>query len=147
MLTKTLLSAVCLAVLAACANQPTGLTANQLESERYYLTERRRLPIDFPEIQSNLFKHEAACGVKYTFQLEPNKTSYARVFYRMNDSDRWEDSVLLSLVLLHNATINVTAYSYQAGQMDRVHKMLTAMMSPDKCQADTSWENSLDKDD
>jgi len=54
---------------------------------------------------------------------------------------------VLSLTRLHNRPVNVKAYSYRAGQMDRVHEMLTAMMKPDACEANTSWENKLDVGD
>ena len=142
---KAILVLASLAVLTACASQPTGLTINQLETERYQITERRRLPIDFAHVQQNLFRHAAKCGQVYTFEMVPDESSFARVVYRPAPGDaRWEHSVVLSLVLLHNRTINVKAYSYQAGQMDRVHEMLTAMMKPEACKADSSWENKMD---
>jgi hypothetical protein len=142
---KAILALASLAVLSACASQSTGLTINQLETDRYQLTERRRLPIDFPQVQQNLFRHAAKCGQVYTFEMVPNESAFARVIYRPAPEDvRWEDSVVLSLVLLHNRTINVKAYSYQAGQMDRVHEMLTAIMKPEACKADSSWENKMD---
>ena len=51
---------------------------------------------------------------------------------------------MLDLTLLHNRSINVRAYSYRAGQMDRVHKMMTAMLQPDSCEASSKWENKMD---
>ncbi len=141
---KTIYALSCLAVLSACASQPQGLTLNELETPRYQVTERRRLPIDFPGVQQNLFRHAAACGQTYTFEMAPDASSYGRVVYRPAPDAGWDRSVVLSLTLLHNRTINVTAYSYYAGQMDRVHEMLTAMMKPELCHADSSWENKLD---
>ena len=140
---KTLLSLALLAVLAACA-APASLTVDQLETDRYQVTERRRLPIDFPQVQQNLFRHAAVCHETYTFEMVPGESSFGRVVYRPEPGAGWDRSVVLSLTLPHNRTINVKAYSYLAGQMDRVHRMLTAMMKPDACAADTSWENKMD---
>ncbi|MGB6241990.1 MAG: hypothetical protein WBF69_05860 [Castellaniella sp.] len=132
-----------LAVLSGCASQPQGLSINELETPRNQVTERRRLPIDFPGVQQNLFRHAAVCGQTYTFEMVPGQTSFGRVVYRPTPDAGWDRSVVLSLTLLHNRTINVTAYSYHAGQMERVHEMLTAMMKPELCQADSSWENKM----
>lgn len=142
-LMKTVYALASLAVLSACAGQPHGLTVNELETPRYQITERRRLPIDFPGVQQNLFRHAAACGQTYTFEMVPNESSFGRVVYRPTPDAGWDRSVVLSLVLLHNRTINVKAYSYYPGQMTRVHEMLTAMMKPQTCGADSSWENKL----
>ncbi|CDM24909.1 hypothetical protein [Castellaniella defragrans] len=131
-------------VLAGCAAQPAGLGLDQLETERYLLTERRRLPIDFAGVQRNLFRHARTCGETYTFEMVPGESAFGRVVYRPTPDAGWDRSIVLSLTLLHNRSINVQAYSYHAGQMDRVHRMMTAMMKPDSCQADTSWENKLD---
>lgn len=141
---KTIYLLASLAVLSACASQPRGLTVNELETSSYQVTERRRLPIDFPAVQQNLFRHAAACGQTYTFEMVPNESSFGRVVYRPTPDAGWDRSVVLSLTLLHNRTINVKAYSYYSGQMDRVHEMLTAMMKPELCQADSSWENKMD---
>ncbi|MFT0534085.1 hypothetical protein ACMHYJ_14830 [Castellaniella hirudinis] len=142
MKTFYVLSAVLM--LSACASQPAGLTADQLETDRYLVTERRRLPIDLAGVQQNLFRHEAACGEVYTFEMLPGQSTFGRVVYRPAPGAGWADSVVLGLTLLHNRTINVKAYSYYSGQMDRVHRMVTAMMKPAACQADTSWENKMD---
>ncbi len=145
---KTVFALATLATLAACAAPGTvGLTADQLETDRYYVTERRRLPIDFPQVQQNLFRHAAVCHVTYTFEMVPNESAFGRVVYRTTPGAGWEDSVVLGLTLLHNRTINVKAYSYRSGQMERVHQMLTAMMKPDACTVDNSWENKLDVGD
>lgn len=131
-------------LLPACTATPPGLQVDQLETERYLITERRRLPIDFPEVQKNLFKHERVCGVRYTFEMLPNESAFARVVYRPEADSGWEDAVVLSLVRLHNTTINVYAYSYYPGQGERALEMITAFMKPESCQADRSWENTLD---
>ncbi len=144
---KTIYVLSSLALLSACASQPTGLTLNELETARYQVTERRRLPIDFPGVQQNLFRHAAACGQTYTFEMVPNESAFGRVVYRPAPDAGWDRSVVLGLTLLHNRTINVKAYSYYSGQMDRVHEMLTAMMKPELCHADSSWENKLDVSD
>lgn len=141
---KTLCALASLSVLAACAGQPQGLTINQLETPTHQLTERRRLPIDFAGVQQNLFRHAKLCGDTYTFEMVPRESAYGRVVYRPTPDAGWDRSVVLSLTLLHNRTINVKAYSYYAGEMDRVHQMLTAMMKPELCHADSSWENKLD---
>lgn len=143
---KALFALASLAVLSACASQPPGLTLNELETSRYQVTERRRLPIDFAKVQQNLFRHAAVCGQTYTFEMEPRQASYGRVVYRPSPDADWAHSVVLSLVMLGDRSVNVNAYSYYPGQMDRVHRMLTAMMKPDSCQADKSWENKLDVD-
>lgn len=141
---KNLLAGGLVIVLSACASQPPGLTLDQLETPRYQLTERRRLPIDFAGVQQNLFRHAAACGQTYTFEMVPRESSFANVVYRPPGDRGWEDRVVLGLVLLHNRTINVKAYSYYAGQLDRALEMLTAVMKPEACGVDHSWENSLD---
>lgn len=143
---KTVFALAALAVLTACAST-AGLTVDQLETDRYLVTERRRLPIDFPQVQQNLFKHAEACGRTYVFEMVPNESAFARVVSRPAPDAGWEDSIVLSLTRLHNRTVNVKAYSYRAGQMDRVHEMLTAMMKPDACEANSSWENKLDVGD
>lgn len=137
---KTLFALASVAVLCSCANQPVGLTADQLESSQYEVTERRRMPIDFPAVQQNLFRHAALCGVTYTFQLLPHEIAYARVIYRPTPDAGWAHSVVLSLVLLQNRTIDVKAYSYYPGQLDRVRRMLSAMMSPTVCGIDKNWD-------
>lgn len=141
-----LLAGVLAGVLAGCASSPRGLTLNELETPRYQLTERRRLPIDFPKIQQNLFRHAKVCGVTYTFEMEPRASAFGRVVYRPEPDAGWDRSVVLSLVLLHNRTVNVKAYSYYAGEMDRAHQMLTAMMKPESCEPDSSWENGFNFD-
>jgi len=143
---KTVFTLVSLAVLAACA-APAGLTINQLETDRYLVTERRRLPIDFPQVQQNLFRHAAVCHQTYIFEMVPGESAFGRVVYRPAPDAGWDSSVVLDLTRLHNRTINVKAYSYRAGRMDRVHLMLTAMMKPDSCTANTSWENKMDVGD
>ncbi|MDY0310076.1 MAG: hypothetical protein RBR29_09875 [Castellaniella sp.] len=140
---KTLFALASLTVLAACA-APTGLSIDQLETDRYQVTERRRLPIDFPQVQQNLFRHAAVCHETYTFEMVPGESAFGRVIYRPEPDAGWDRSVVLSLTRLHNRTINVKAYSYRAGQMDRVQRMFTAMMKPDSCTANTSWENKMD---
>lgn len=139
---KTVFALASLAVLAACAT-PAGLTIDQLETDRYQVTERRRLPIDFPRVQQNLFRHAKVCHETYTFEMVPGESAFGRVVYRPTPGAGWEDSVVLALTLLHNRSINVKAYSYRSGQMDRIHRMFTAMMKPDTCVADSSWENKL----
>ncbi len=139
---KTVFALASLAVLAACAT-PAGLTIDQLETDRYQVTERRRLPIDFPRVQQNLFRHAKVCHETYTFEMVPGESAFGRVVYRPTPGAGWEDSVVLALTLLHNRSINVKAYSYRSGQMERVHQMFTAMMKPDTCVADSSWENKL----
>lgn len=141
---KTAFVLASLALLSACASTPPGLTLHDLETDRYLVTERRRLPIDFAQVQQNLFRHAEKCHVTYTFEMVPNQSSYGRVVYRPTPDADWEHSIVLSLVLLHNRSINVKAYSYYAGQMDRVHEMMTAMMKPEACKADNSWENKID---
>ncbi len=139
---KTVFALASLAVLAACAT-PASLTIDQLETDRYQVTERRRLPIDFPRVQQNLFRHAKVCHETYTFEMVPGESAFGRVVYRPTPGAGWEDSVVLALTLLHNRSINVKAYSYRSGQMDRIHRMFTAMMKPDTCVADSSWENKL----
>lgn len=134
-------------VLSACVGQPTGMTANELETSRYLVTERHRLPIDFAEVQQNLFRHAAVCGQTYTFEMLPRESALGRVVYRPTPDADWAHSVVLSLTLLHNRTTNIKAYSYYPGQKSRVYEMLTAIMKPTACQADTSWENKLDVGD
>lgn len=130
-------------VLSACAAQPAGLNVNALESERYLVTERRRLPIDFAEVQKNLFEHQRLCGQTYTFQMVPRESSFARVVYQPEGTSGWENAVVLSMVRLHNRSINVKAYSYYSGQLGRVQQMFSAFMKPESCQVDSSWENSV----
>lgn len=142
---RFLLFLISLSILTACATDTREFGQYELESESYFLTNRNRLPIDFPGVQKNLFEHEKICHVKYVFRMEPNKSSYGYVYYQPEGTIGWKDRVLITMVLLQNKTINVKAYSYYAGQMDRAHKMLTAIMKPKSCEADTSWENSLDK--
>lgn len=141
---KTIYLLASLALLSACASQPPGLTLNELETSRYQLTERRRLPIDFAGVQQNLFRHAAACGQTYTFEMAPNTSTFGRVVYRPTPDAGWDRSVVLGLTLLHNRSINVKAYSYYAGQMGRAAEMMTAMMKPELCHADSSWENKMD---
>jgi hypothetical protein len=143
---KTVFALASLAVLAACA-APSDLSIDQLETDRYQLTERRRLPIDFPRVQQNLFRHAKVCHETYTFEMVPGESAFGRVVYRPTPGAGWDDSVVLALTLLHNRSINVKAYSYRAGQMDRVHRMFTAMMKPEVCGVDSSWENKLDAGD
>lgn len=143
---KSVIAVLAVSVLAACASQPAGLSINELETGRYQLTERRRLPIDFAGVQKNLFRHVELCGESYHFEMVPNESSFARVLWRPDGNAGWDRTVLLSLVLLHNRTINVKAYSYYAGQLERARKMMTAMMKPDSCEVDTSWENRMDDD-
>jgi hypothetical protein len=140
---KTILALASLAVLCSCASQPAGPTLDELESARYQVTERRRLPIDFPAVQQNLFRHAAVCDQTYTFEMDPRQSSYARVVYRPTPAAGWDKAVVLTLTLLQNRSINVKAYSYHAGQLDRVREMLTAMMKPDACGIDNSWENKI----
>ncbi|CAM5194733.1 Lipoprotein OS=Castellaniella defragrans OX=75697 GN=HNR28_003119 PE=4 SV=1 [Castellaniella defragrans] len=120
-----------------------GSRSTSSKTARYQVTERRRLPIDFPAVQQNLFHHAAVCGQTYTFEMVPNQSSFARVVYRPTPSAGWDQSVVLDLVLLQNRSINVKAYSYRPGQLDRVYSMLSAMMKPDSCSTSRSWENKL----
>jgi hypothetical protein len=140
---KMILALASLAVLCSCASQPTGLTLNELETPRYQVTERRRLPIDFPAVQQNLFRHAAICHQTYTFEMDPRQSAYARVVYRPTPSAGWDQSVVLTLTLLQNRSVNLKAYSYRPGQLDRVRSMLTAMMKPESCGIDNSWENKI----
>lgn len=144
---KKLVAILSLSILSACANQTTGLTMYQLESDKYLLTYRNRLPIDFPDIQKNLFKHESVCHEKYTFKMAKNESAYAYVIYQPEGTTGLEDAVVISVVLLHDRSTNMKAYSYYPGNMDRVHRMLTAIMEPDNCGIDTSWENAIGKDE
>lgn len=144
---RFLLYLISLSILTACATQPHEFGQYQLETDRYFLTNRNRLPIDFANVQKNLYVHERICHVKYTFKMEPNESSYGYVYYQPEGTTGWKDRVLLTMVLLHDRSINVKAYSYYSGQMDRAHKMLTAIMRPESCEANTKWENAIDKGD
>lgn len=140
---KMILALASLAVLCSCASQLAGLTLNELETPRYQVTERRRLPIDFPAVQQNLFRHAAVCHQTYTFEMDPRQSAYARVVYRPTPSAGWDQSVVLTLTLLQNRSINLKAYSYRAGQLDRARRMMAAMMKPESCGIDNSWENKI----
>lgn len=136
------LACVLLATVAACA-APGGLTLYQLETPQYMVTERRRLPVDFAQVQQALFKHQDLCGETYVFEMEPRSSAYGRVVYRPTPDAGWDDSVVISLVLLHNRSVNAKAYSYRAGQMERVHRMFSAMMKPKVCGIAPDWDNKL----
>lgn len=140
---KIILALASLAVLCSCASQPRGVTLDELETARYQVTERRRLPVDFAAIQQNLFRHAALCGQTYAFEMVPGESAFGRVVYRPTPDAGWDRSVVLALVLLQNRSVNVKAYSYRAGQMERVHAMLAAMLKPESCKPDSSWENKL----
>lgn len=144
---KTILSVLGISLLAACASKPTGLTMYQLETEPYLITSRNRLPIDFPHVQKNLFQHQATCQQQYQFKMAENESSFAYVIYQPENTLGLEDAVVLSMVLLHDRSINVKAYSYKPGNMDRVHQMLTAIMMPENCGIDSSWENTIGKEE
>ena len=141
---KMILALASLAVLCSCAGQPHGLSLDELETSNYQVTERRRLPIDFPAVQQNLFRHAAVCHQTYSFEMDPRQSAYARVVYRPTPKAGWDQSVVLTLTLLQNRSINLKAYSYHSGQLDRVRRMLTAMMKPESCGIDNSWENKID---
>lgn len=140
---RTLIASILMLGLAACATQPAGLTLIELETPRYLVTERRRLPVDFAQIQQALFKHRDLCGQTYVFEMAPNSSAYGRVVYRPTPDAGWDRSVVISLVLLHNRTVNAKAYSYYAGHMDTVHRMFSAMMKPEVCGIADGWENTF----
>lgn len=134
-------------MLTACAGQPAEFSQYDLEKERYFLTNRNRLPVDLADVQKSLFQHERECNVKYTFEMEPNQSSYGYVYYQPEGTVGWKDRVLITVVRLHDKSTNMRAYSYYPGQMNRVHKMFTAIMDPSSCDANTDWESSMDDDD
>jgi hypothetical protein len=75
--------------------------------------------------------------------MDPRQSAYGRVVYRPTPSAGWDQSVVLTLTLLQNRSVNLKAYSYRPGQLDRVRSMLTAMMKPESCGIDNSWENKI----
>ncbi|WP_269497439.1 hypothetical protein [Castellaniella sp. S9] len=140
---KALIASILIAGLAACAAQPRGLTINELETPEHLVTERRRLPVDFAQVQQALFKHEALCGETFVFEMVPDTSAYGRVVYRPTPDAGWDRSVVISLVLLHNRSVNAKAYSYYAGSLDTVYRMFSAMMKPEVCGIAEGWENSF----
>lgn len=140
---RTLIASILMLGLAACATQPRELTLNELETPEYLVTERRRLPVDFAQIQQALFKHRDLCGETFVFEMVPNASSYGHVVYRPTPDAGWDRSVVISLVLLHNRSVNAKAYSYYAGQMDTVYRMFSAMMKPEVCGIAEGWENTF----
>ncbi|MER1966963.1 hypothetical protein [Castellaniella sp. GW247-6E4] len=140
---KVLIASILMAGLAGCATQPGALTLRELETPQHLVTERRRLPVDFAAVQQALFKHQALCGETFVFEMEPDASSYGRVVYRPTPGAGWEQSVVISLVLLHNRSVNAKAYSYYAGQLDIVYRMFSAMMKPEVCGIAEGWENSF----
>ena len=140
---KALIAPILLAILAGCAARPEALTLAELETPRYMVTERRRLPADFAQIQQALFKHQALCGETFVFEMEPNASAYGRVVYRPTPDAGWDRSVVISLVLLHNRSVNAKAYSYYAGRLDTVYRMFSAMMKPEVCGIADGWENTF----
>ncbi|HUH40976.1 MAG TPA: hypothetical protein VL024_08920 [Castellaniella sp.] len=140
---KALLASLVLALLAACAAQPHALTLIDLETDQYLVTERRRLPVDFAEVQQALFKHEALCGQTFVFEMAPNSSAYGRVVYRPTPDAGWDRSVVISLVLLHNRSVNAKAYSYYSGQLETIYQMFSAMMKPEVCGIADGWENTF----
>lgn len=140
---KALLASFVLVVLTACATQPGSLTLIELETPQYMVTQRNRLPVDFAQIQQALFKHEALCGQTFVFEMAPNASAYGRVVYRPTPDAGWDRSVVISLVLLHNRSVNAKAYSYYSGQLDTVYQMFSAMMKPEVCGIADGWENTF----
>lgn len=84
-------------VLAGCGSTVERSPFDDLRAERFLRTERTVF-MTFPQIQQALFKHQAACGVIYTFALEPRETSYATITYQPDPALQGEEPVLVDMV-------------------------------------------------
>ena len=123
---KTIYALSCLAVLSACASQPRGLTLNQLETSQYEVTERRRLPIDFPAVQQNLFRHAAVCGQTYTFEMAPMIVQQGKEHYPENVLEKLKgygavfalNATEKAAALGNVAVVNILMLGIAAARMD-----------------------------
>ncbi|MGE4369774.1 MAG: hypothetical protein AB7E12_08865 [Burkholderiaceae bacterium] len=140
---KPLAFAAVLAVLAGCAaTEKKGVgPLDSLRKEVNLRTERVVLST-FPQIQLALFKHQAACGVTYTFRLDPHETSYASVVYMPAAESSGEVAVLADLAwyqptFRQEQRVKFTVYTEYKNQAteDRIQALFRAIDQPDQCTA------------
>jgi hypothetical protein len=129
---KPLVFAAVLAVLAGCAaTEKKGVgPLDSLRKEVNLRTERV------------VFKHQAACGVTYTFRLDPHETSYASVVYVPAAEASDEVAVLADLAwyqptFRQEQRVKFTVYTEYKNQAteDRIQALFRAIDQPDQCTA------------
>jgi hypothetical protein len=128
-------------LLAGCAASSSRSPFDDLRHERNLRTERT-VYLTFPQIQQALFKHQAACGVTYTFALEPRETSYATITFMPDASMPDETPVLVELVWYQGSWRNderaktkvYTAYDNSTVSR-RINALFDALAKPQQCVA------------
>jgi len=122
-----------LALLAGCASAPThGPGINDLRDPQYLRAERK-IPMTFAKIQMALFEHQKTCGAGPEFRRDQSSPSYASIVQKLEPSAQWDRTILVDLVLLQNAPVRATAYSYYAGNDDRIRQVFDAVLHPQQC--------------
>ena len=128
------------AVLAGCAGGSQGVQPKALRNSTHFVTERVLGDMDFPTLQSNLFKHRAACGSAPRFVMHEGETSVASLVETPEVPDSYEDVVLMDLVQYpesyrssNRVAIRVYSYYYNEDVQRRVDAMLAAVQTPGVC--------------
>ena len=136
---KVLMSVGLVLALGGCAAGTQRSPFDDLRNERNLRTERT-VYLTFPQIQQALFKHQAACGVSYTFALEPRQTSYATVVYQPGPDSPDEAAMLVEMAWYQGSWRTeervkmkiYTAYGNSA-VADRIDAFLAALAKPEQC--------------
>lgn len=126
-------------VLAGCGTTTPRSPFDDLRHERNLRTERT-VYMTFPQIQQALFKHQAACGVTYTFALEPRETSYGTITYQPDATATGEVPVLVEMVWYQGSWRNdervktkvYTPYDNSVVSR-RINALFDALGKPEQC--------------
>lgn len=136
---KVLMSLGLVLALGGCAAGTQRSPFDDLRSERNLRSERT-VYLTFPQIQQALFKHQAACGVRYTFALEPRQTSYATVVYQPSPALADEPPMLVDMVWYQGSwrteeRVKMKIYTaYGTGAVnDRINAFVAALAKPEQC--------------
>ena len=137
---KALLVLGGLALMAGCAGGSQGIQPKNLRNSTNFVTERVLGDMDFPTLQSNLFKHRAACGSAPRFVMHEGETSVASLIETPEVPDSYENVVLMDLVQYpesyrssERVAIRVYSYYYNDDVQRRVDAMLAAIQTPGVC--------------
>lgn len=121
--------------LMACAAPPSPaqLDVKRVRTEDNLRKEVVLAAINFPQIQSQLFKHREYCEVSFDFSLDNNQVHYATVRYGTADKPDLADQAVLDLTAFSNGKVQVVGYTYYSQQQFLVDAFLQAISKPQLC--------------
>ena len=137
------LGLACGGLLTACAagGERVGVQPQDLRKPVHFVTHQIIGELDFPSLQRNLFKHQAACGSAPRFMMHQGETGFASLIETEEVPASYENVVVADLAQYPyswrapmRVEVRVYSYYYNDDVQKRVDRMLAAVRTPGVCE-------------